>query len=291
MQATLAAARAAFKRRIVAVFQPHRYTRLRDLFDGFLDAFDDADVLYLMDIYPAGEEAIAEVYVASAVRGVVPRGHLNVRYLGDEPDAAAQGGERIGAGDLIVTLGAGDIYELGEALLAMTRRTERKPMSRLEDELRARFGERLKVNQSLAEFTSFRIGGPADLFVDGRERSRVDRPRWRWRIACACALLSGCWHQSVGQRSRHSRTGDEARRGLRYKIAIDGVQVPAGPAAHFGALVETVVERGLAGLEFGEGIPGTVGGGLVMNAGAFGGEMARVVTCVHGVTARARRAR
>jgi UDP-N-acetylmuramate dehydrogenase len=52
----------------------------------------------------------------------------------------------------------------------------------------------------------------------------------------------------------------------------------------FGAMVETVVDRGLAGLEFGEGIPGTVGGGLVMNAGAFGGEMARVVTLVHGVT-------
>jgi UDP-N-acetylmuramate dehydrogenase len=49
-------------------------------------------------------------------------------------------------------------------------------------------------------------------------------------------------------------------------------------------MVETVVDRGLAGLEFGEGIPGTVGGGLVMNAGAFGGEMARVVTLVHGVT-------
>jgi UDP-N-acetylmuramate dehydrogenase len=51
-------------------------------------------------------------------------------------------------------------------------------------------------------------------------------------------------------------------------------------------LVETVVDRGLAGLEFGEGIPGTVGGGLVMNAGAFGGELAKVVTSVHGVTSR-----
>jgi UDP-N-acetylmuramate dehydrogenase len=68
------------------------------------------------------------------------------------------------------------------------------------------------------------------------------------------------------------------------KIDIDGRHVSAGAAAQFGALVEAVVERGLAGLEFGEGIPGTVGGGLVMNAGAFGGELARVVTSVHGVT-------
>src|ERR1700736_4279176 len=61
VKATLAAARAAFKNRIVAVFHAHRYTRSRDLFDGFLSAFDDADALYLMDIYSAGEDGIAGV--------------------------------------------------------------------------------------------------------------------------------------------------------------------------------------------------------------------------------------
>ncbi|MGH7877862.1 MAG: UDP-N-acetylmuramate dehydrogenase, partial [Candidatus Binataceae bacterium] len=61
--------------------------------------------------------------------------------------------------------------------------------------------------------------------------------------------------------------------------------VRAGAAAQFGELAELTVARGLAGLEFGEGIPGSVGGGLVMNAGAFGGEMARVVVAVDGVEA------
>jgi len=69
-------------------------------------------------------------------------------------------------------------------------------------------------------------------------------------------------------------------------ISVEGSAVSAGAAVQFRLLVETVVERGLAGLEFGEGIPGTLGGGLVMNAGAFGGEIARVVTLVHGVTER-----
>jgi UDP-N-acetylmuramate dehydrogenase len=68
------------------------------------------------------------------------------------------------------------------------------------------------------------------------------------------------------------------------KIKIDDTKVVAGAGAAFGALVEAVVDRGLEGLEFGEGIPGSVGGGLVMNAGAFGGEIAKVVTLVHGVT-------
>ena len=69
VRATLAAVRASFKRRMVAVFQPHRYTRLRDLFDDFLTAFDDADVLYLFDVYPAGEEPDRRRLVAAAVRG------------------------------------------------------------------------------------------------------------------------------------------------------------------------------------------------------------------------------
>ena len=73
VRATLAAARGIFKRRVVAVFQPHRYTRLRDLFDEFLTAFDDADVLYLIEVYPAGEEPIADVSVAPAVRGACAR--------------------------------------------------------------------------------------------------------------------------------------------------------------------------------------------------------------------------
>jgi UDP-N-acetylmuramate dehydrogenase len=68
------------------------------------------------------------------------------------------------------------------------------------------------------------------------------------------------------------------------QITIDGTRIFAGAAAQFGDLVARAVEQGLEGLEFGEGIPGTVGGGLVMNAGAFGGEIARVVTLVHGVT-------
>ena len=79
VRATLAAVRASFKRRVVAVFQPHRYTRLRDLFDDFLWAFDDADMLCLMDIYPAGEEAIAEVSSQRLYEAMRARGHLDVR--------------------------------------------------------------------------------------------------------------------------------------------------------------------------------------------------------------------
>jgi UDP-N-acetylmuramate--alanine ligase len=118
VKATLAAARAAFKRRIVAVFQPHRYTRMRDLFDGFLGAFDDADMLCLMDIYPAGEDAIPEVTSHRLYEAISQRGHLNARYLGGLSGAAAKLAEITMPGDVVLTLGAGDIYALGDQLLA-----------------------------------------------------------------------------------------------------------------------------------------------------------------------------
>ena len=156
-------------------------------------------------------------------------------------------------------------------------------MSAFEDQLRARFGARLKTNQMLAEFTSFKIGGPADLLVEVENEAELTAAL---EAANRCGAQTFCLGAGTnllvsdrGVRGLVVQLGEGFRR-----IAIEGFHVVAGAAIEFGSLVETVVERGMAGLEFGEGIPGSVGGGLVMNAGAFGGEIARVVTLVHGVT-------
>jgi UDP-N-acetylmuramate--alanine ligase len=117
VRATLAAVRASFKRRVVAVFQPHRYTRLRDLFDEFMAAFDDADVLYLFDVYSAGEEPIADVSSRRLYEALRARGHLEVHYLGAEENSAARIAAGSRAGDVIATLGAGDIYKTGGDIL------------------------------------------------------------------------------------------------------------------------------------------------------------------------------
>lgn len=117
VRATLAAVRASFKRRVVAVFQPHRYTRLRDLFDDFLSAFDDADVLYLFEVYPAGEEPIADVSARRLYEALHARGHLEVHYLGADEDPAARIALGSRQGDVIATLGAGDIYRIGGEVL------------------------------------------------------------------------------------------------------------------------------------------------------------------------------
>ena len=156
-------------------------------------------------------------------------------------------------------------------------------MKALESDLRGKFGARVRASMPLAELTSFRIGGPADLFVaveDETELMHAKAAAYRAGIPCFClGAGTNLLVSDRGMRGLVVRLGDGFA-----KIKIDDAKVVAGAAAAFGTLVQEVVDRGLAGLEFGEGIPGTVGGGLVMNAGAFGGEIAKVVTLVHGVT-------
>src|SRR5205807_1906386 len=118
IRATLKAARAAFQCRMVTVFQPHRFSRLRDLFDDFLTAFDDTDTLYLMEVYGAGEEPIAGITARRLYESLCARGHLNVHYLADETEPALRLMRETAPGDLLITLGAGDVYKLGEDLLA-----------------------------------------------------------------------------------------------------------------------------------------------------------------------------
>jgi UDP-N-acetylmuramate--alanine ligase len=117
VRATLSAARAAFKRRIVVVFQPHRFTRVRDLFDEFLLAFDEAGALFLLDIYPAGEDPIQGVSSRRLYEALRARGHLEAHYLEGERSLAREVAKASRPGDLIVTLGAGDIYRLGPEIL------------------------------------------------------------------------------------------------------------------------------------------------------------------------------
>ena len=116
--AVLSAARVATQRRVLAVFQPHRYSRVASLFDDFCTCFNDADTVYVSDIYPAGESPMAGVDRDALVNGLQARGHRDVRPLPD-PDRLA---ELIAAtarpGDLVVCLGAGNITAWAQALPA-----------------------------------------------------------------------------------------------------------------------------------------------------------------------------
>lgn len=117
IRATLAGARTCTEKRIHVLFQPHRYTRTHALMDEFARAFNQADRVFMMDIYAASENPIEGVTAEALVDRVRQFGHKSVEYVGTMEkgiDAITQG---LGEGDLIVTLGAGSVTQAGDLIL------------------------------------------------------------------------------------------------------------------------------------------------------------------------------
>ena len=125
--ATLAAARALDFKRIVCVFQPHRYSRTQALADMFGTAFDDADVLVVMDVFSAGEMAIPGVSGKTVVKSVKAHGSVDdVTYLPNRKELVAHLVEICRPGDLLITQGAGDVTQIGPAFIASMRERDGK---------------------------------------------------------------------------------------------------------------------------------------------------------------------
>jgi len=106
-----------FERRLVIVFQPHRYTRTRDVHNRFKNSFAAADEVYITEIYAAGERPIEGVTGELIYRAVLSSGKKNVHFIPDRDELKRAVGSSLMSGDLIMTLGAGDIWKLGEELM------------------------------------------------------------------------------------------------------------------------------------------------------------------------------
>ena len=116
IKATLAAARSGWNRRLVAVFQPHRYSRTEALFDDFVTAFYQADHLAVMDIYAAGEQPIAGISAEQLADGISEHGHKSCCYTGDIEATVEHLQAVLLPGDIVITLGAGNVWQVGEEL-------------------------------------------------------------------------------------------------------------------------------------------------------------------------------
>jgi UDP-N-acetylmuramate--alanine ligase len=114
--ATLAAARGLGGRRLV-LFQPHRYTRTRDLRREFGGAFGDADRVWVLEVYPAGERPIEGVSGRTVVESARDQGAAHVEFAPDAAAAVAAISAEARAGDTVLTLGAGDVWRLGDEVL------------------------------------------------------------------------------------------------------------------------------------------------------------------------------
>ncbi len=153
---------------------------------------------------------------------------------------------------------------------------------------RAAFGQRVRFDEPLSRHTSFRIGGPADVWVEMGAPEDMRQIRTLAGAGdLAVFVLGGGTNILVSDRGVRGVVVHLGRPFARTEWRANGAgcHVRAGAATPFKRVVTEAVARNLTGLEFAEGIPGTVGGGLLMNAGAFGGEIATVIEYVEGVDA------
>ena len=116
IKATLSAIRKMWKGRVVVVFQPHRYTRTKALMHEFVTSFNEADVLIVTEIYPASEEKIEGITGHVLSEKIKASGHKNVIFAPTKEDAAEKVLQLARDGDVVITLGAGDLYKIGERL-------------------------------------------------------------------------------------------------------------------------------------------------------------------------------
>jgi UDP-N-acetylmuramate--alanine ligase len=117
IKATLEAARTLGDHRIVVIFQPHRYSRTSYCFEEFARSFYQADMLVVSEIYAAGEEPIEGITSERLVEAIKSYGHKNVRFIASLDDIASAIRPELVAGDLVITMGAGNVWRVGEQLL------------------------------------------------------------------------------------------------------------------------------------------------------------------------------
>ena len=266
VRATLAAARALGSKRVLCLFQPHRYSRTQKLSEQFGVAFGDADGVWIGDVYPASEKPIPGVdgeLLVSAVNKHPGQAH-KARFVPDLKLARLGLGNAIRPGDLIVTLGAGNVHECAPALARDLARADAIIDASGEPDLHLRLYEPMRKHCTLL------VGGPANFWVEPST------------IAGFANIVRYCREQDVPLRvvGRGSnllvRDGGipgvvlHPARGAFSEINVDGGTIRAGAGVRLKALAWAAREAGIGGFEWMEGIPGNVGGALRMNAGAMG---------------------
>lgn len=262
--ATIATARTGGWKRVLVMFQPHRYSRTLALKDEFGKAFDGADAAFIADVYPASEKPIPGVSGQMIVEAIRAHGHQCVEFQANVRQIHQNVGAEIEDGDLILSLGAGNIHEAASRLVTDLT---------LRDKLLGVMGPgTIRLYEPLSRHTTMRVGGPAQFWAEPEtEEGFAD-------------LVQLCFDEDIpfmvmGRGSNllvrdggvpgvvaHLSKGEFAR------CTVNGNEITAGVGLKLKKLTAIARNAAIGGFEWMEGIPGNLGGSLRMNAGAMGAE-------------------
>jgi UDP-N-acetylmuramate--L-alanine ligase/UDP-N-acetylenolpyruvoylglucosamine reductase len=265
VHATIEAAKDFYhERRLIAVFQPHTRHRTQALFNDFAAAFDEADLVMIPDIYDvAGRELISKEEMNSKMlaNAIRERGrNQTVLATGDLQDTNKHLHKTIESGDVVLVMGAGDVYLMAEEIVHETAYQQFKD----------KFEEITKENERLSKYSTFKIGGPAEVFV---------QPKTSEELAEVFQYIQkNDLHYFILGGGANVLLPDDGIKGIVIRprnrgLKIEGDTVYAEAGLPLAKLAQETAKAGLTGLEWCIAVPGTVGGAVRGNAGAFGGEV------------------
>jgi len=272
IKATLETARAVCTGRVMVMFQPHRYSRTQALQHEFGAAFGKADRVFVTDVYAASEKPIPGVTGQTIVEAVMRTGHDGAQYVPVRTQIPAALGPLLEPGDLILSLGAGDIHEQGAQLAA--------DLAKLE-ELQAAMGPGVaRLYEPLAKHTTLRVGGPAQFWMEPETEAGFARLVRHCTANAIKLFVIGRGSNLLIRDAGIPGAVVHLARGEFRHIEVQGNEITAGAGVKLKELAYAARDALIAGFEWLEGIPGQVGGALRMNAGAMGGETFRQVVSV-----------
>jgi UDP-N-acetylmuramate--alanine ligase len=262
VKATLQTACSEGAERIIVMFQPHRYTRTAALQGAFGEAFTLADKVYVTDIYAASETPIPGISGQTIVDAAQALGMKSIYYRPQKDRLWKEIAPQLKAGDLVLTLGAGDIHEQATRLIHDLKTV---------DEIEAITGvQTVKLYEPLSKHTTLRVGGPAQFWVEPHtEAAFAELIRYAHNKDLAFMVIgrgSNLLVQDGGIPGivAHLSEGEFAH------ISVEGLTIRAGVGVKLKQIAAAAKNANIGGFEWMEGIPGNVGGSLRMNAGAMG---------------------
>lgn len=268
VKATLATARALNPKRLLCLFQPHRFSRTQLLKKEFGGAFNDVEVLAVTDIYPASEKPLPGVTGETILDEVRAQSSVECHSTPTMLAARDKIGNMLQPGDVFITLGAGNVHEVGTCIAR-----DLKVAEELWALLEANGGGTMKLYEPMSRHTTFLIGGPAQYWIE---------PRTEAAFAAIVRYLRGAAVPiRVIGRGSNLLVKDGGIRGAvihpakgefeDVRLEADGT-LYAAVGARLKKIASAARNAGLGGFEWMEGIPGNLGGAVRMNAGAMKSE-------------------
>lgn len=279
--ATLATAKGLQAKRIVCLFQPHRFSRTQLLKKEFGASFGDVDELFVTDVYPASEKPLPGVSGETILEEVkLQNDHTKTGSTPTMPIARDKVGNALRPGDLLITLGAGNVHEVGRCIAR-----DLPVLEKLCSILEANGGGAARLYEPMNRHTTFLIGGPAQYWIEPHTVAAFAEVVKHLRATSVPIRVIGRGSNLLVKDGGIRGAVIHPAKGEFDDVKAEGMRLIVGVGARLKKIASSARNAGIGGFEWMEGVPGNLGGALRMNAGAMGAEMFDHVVSVRFIAA------